>query len=62
MSTIDDALEGLPDGDKKLDTKNKWNYPEFLNQIDTVIMGKIRKKFAKHIEKIFNLQFTIFNK
>lgn len=28
------------DGDDKLDTENKWDYPEFLNNVDTVVMGK----------------------
>ena len=28
------------DGDSKLDTKNKWDYSEFLEDIDVVVMGK----------------------
>lgn len=28
------------DGDDKLDTKNKWDFNEFLKNIDIVIMGK----------------------
>lgn len=28
------------DGDNKLDTKNKWDYQKFLEDIDVVVMGK----------------------
>lgn len=28
------------DGDEKLDTKDKWDYDKFLNDVDTVVMGK----------------------
>ena len=28
------------DGDNKLDTKKKWNYDEFLKDIDIVVMGR----------------------
>lgn len=29
------------DGDEKLDTEDKWDYDKFLNDVDTVVMGKI---------------------
>jgi len=28
------------DGDHQLDTLEQWDYPDFLNQVDTVIMGR----------------------
>ncbi len=28
------------DGDEKLDTEDKWDYDKFLNDVDTVVMGK----------------------
>ncbi|WP_254119010.1 dihydrofolate reductase family protein [Bacillus sp. FJAT-29790] len=28
------------DGDEKLDTQNKWDYTEFLSNIDVVVMGR----------------------
>ncbi len=28
------------DGDEKLDTRDKWDYDKFLNDVDTVVMGK----------------------
>ncbi len=28
------------DGDKSLDTENKWDFDKFLDSVDTVVMGK----------------------
>ncbi|AUN16377.1 riboflavin biosynthesis protein RibD [Clostridium botulinum] len=33
-----DWIDG--DGDEKLDTEDKWDYDKFLNNVDTVVMGK----------------------
>lgn len=37
--------------DNTLDTKNKWNYSEFLNNIDVVVMGK--KCYEQNFHKDF---------
>lgn len=36
------------DGDHTLDTLDKWDYPVFLNQIDTVIMGRRCYELGQH--------------
>ena len=30
----------IGDGDKRLDTENKWDFNKFLEDIDVVVMGK----------------------
>ncbi len=39
------------DGDDKLDTKNKWDFNEFLKNIDIVVMGK--KCYDQNFHKDF---------
>ncbi|CEP79888.1 dihydrofolate reductase family protein [Paraclostridium sordellii] len=39
------------DGDDKLDTKNKWDFNEFLKNIDVVVMGK--KCYDQNFHKDF---------
>lgn len=40
------------DGDDKLDTENKWDYDKFLNNVDTVVMGK--KCYNQNFHNDFN--------
>lgn len=40
------------DGNEKLDTENKWDYTEFLENIDVVVMGK--KCYDQNFHKDFN--------
>lgn len=42
----------IGDEDNKLDTENKWDYDKFLNNVDTVVMGK--KCYDQNFHNDFN--------